>query len=136
MDYNTEITYLINQFKNVFKIFSNFLIFHFFLMTIHFFNDFKIDFIKKLLIVTIFPVAFLILEQLKNIMFVCNNKSYSLKCQHRKMEILLTLNKRLYEKVLEKDNEFEKKEFFKSKSYFLYIGFMKIVQNSFIIVSF
>jgi hypothetical protein len=52
------------------------------------------------------------------------------------MEILLKLNKRLYEKVLERDNEFEKKEFYKSKSYFLYFGFMKIVHNHFIIVSY
>jgi hypothetical protein len=62
MEFNTDITYLINLCKNFFKIFSNFLIFHFFLMIIHFFNDFKIDFFKKILIVTIFPVAFLILN--------------------------------------------------------------------------
>ena len=136
MDYNSEISYFINLCKNFMKIFSNFLIFHFFLMIIHFFNDFKIDFIKKILIVTIFLVTFLIMEQFKNIMFICNNKSYSLKCQHRKMEILMTLNKRLYEKVLEKDYEYEKKEFYMSKSYFLYIGFLKIVHNPFIKVSY
>ena len=86
----------------------------------------QIGILEKLVILGMVSLFLAFMLKFKSVFLKCNNKCYSLKCHKRKMIILQKLNNRLFEKVLKEDDKIEKNKFFKSKSYYVYMGIMKL----------
>jgi hypothetical protein len=117
----TEIDEIFQNLKKLHKIFLTL----YTSIVFFYFSKMQIILLEKLIIfgATTLFIAFLL--KFKSVFLNCNNKCYSLKCHKRKMIILQKLNNRLFEKVIKEDDKIEKNKFFKSKSYYVYMGIMK-----------
>jgi len=88
-------------------------------------NQLQFRLLLKIVVLGLISLFLAFFVKFQSVLLNCNNKCYALKCHKRKMEILEKLNNRLFEKVIKEDDKIEKNKFYKSKSFYVYMGLMK-----------
>lgn len=125
MHYMTKIDKFIQIFEKFFKKFYKLFIILLGCIVYLYVNQLQICLLLKIVILGVISLLFAFLVKFQSVFLNCNNNCYALKCHKRKMVILEKLNNRLFEKVIKEDEIIEKNKFYKSKSFYVYMGIMQ-----------